>query len=77
MLAPAGAPTRLKLRVCTGMSWSVAVAVKVKQRLFSDRSDSPIGSSTGATLTSLTVTVIALHRTETVLLLSQTLTVKG
>ena len=42
MLAPAGAPTRLKLSVCAGMSWSLAVAVKLSSvsscyRLIADR----------------------------------------
>src|SRR4030067_505119 len=57
MAAPLGAPTRLKVRVWAGMSWSEAVAVK-------DNSNSsltvllPMAASTGATLTSLTVTVM-------------------
>ena len=59
MLAPAGAPASSEnVRALGGRSWSVALAVKL-----SDVSSStvwlPMTASSGATFTSLTVTVIS------------------
>jgi len=80
MLAPVGTwpavpSCRLKVKVFAGISSSVAVAVKVKGTnssmfLF------PITPSTGATLTSFTVTVICSSSQSTGEPLSQTLTLK-
>ena len=57
-----------------GMSGSDAVAVKVK-RTFSTISELPIGSSTGARLTSLTVIVTTSESLSTGRPLSSTITV--
>src|SRR5262245_2879292 len=56
--APVGAPTKLNVNVWAGMSGSVAVAVKVNAVSSSIVADDGTPEMVGATLTSLTVTVI-------------------
>ncbi len=75
MLAPVGAPTRLKVRVLAGRSASVAVAVKLNCTS-SATLLSPIAPRTGATLTSVTVTVMLSSSHNIGVPLSQTFTVK-
>src|SRR5437899_1271467 len=58
IVAPVGAPaSKEKVKICAGMSGSVALAAKVR-RVFSFTDCDPIGASTGALLTSLTTIVI-------------------
>src|SRR5262245_19368001 len=59
MAAPAGAPSREKVNVWAGMSGSVAVAVNVSRLASSTVVRAGTAERVGATLTSLTVMVIA------------------
>ncbi len=74
IVAPAGAPSRLKIKVLDGRSGSLAVIVMVR-RVPSTKIRSPTGSSTGGRFASSTTTVTGFSSERLWLPLSVTRTV--